>query len=326
MPHVLVAGRLHLSGRALLDAAPGLTVRYIEEISEPSYAPHIGEADALLIRTQPLTAPTVAKGERLKIVSRHGVGYDAVDVAALNARGIALAVCGDVNSHSVAEHASMMILAATKRALRADAAVRSGPWEWRNRLESRDLRGRNLLLVGFGRIGRHTATMMAGFGMTIRAHDPHLFEHGWPAGDVAPVADLHEGLAWADAISVSAPKSDRPLLGAAEFAAMKPGVIVVNTARGGIVDEAALVAALESGKVGAAGLDVFEEEPLPPDHPLARFDQVLLSPHIAGVTDGAAERMATGSAQNILDFFAGKIDPALVVNRREIGIALPVPQ
>ncbi|SMX41110.1 hydroxyacid dehydrogenase [Maliponia aquimaris] len=322
MPHVLVAGRLHPSGRALLDAAPDVTVRYIDEISEASYAPHLHEADALLIRTQPMSAPTVALGDKLKIVSRHGVGYDAVDVKALTARGIALAVCGDVNSSSVAEHACMMILAAAKRALRGDASVRRGPWGWRNSLESQDLRGRSLLILGYGRIGRHTAQMMAGFGMTIRAFDPYLHAQGWPEGPVALATDLHAGLAWADVISVSAPKADKPLIGAAEFAAMKHGAILVNTARGGIVDEAALIAAIAAGKVGAAGLDVFEDEPPAPDNPLLGFDQVILSPHIAGVTEGASERMAIGSAQNILDFFAGTLDPALIVNRKDIADAI----
>ncbi len=315
MPHILVAGKLHPSGRALLDAADGVTVQYIEEVSEESYAPHIDQADALLIRTQPMTAPTVALAERLKIVSRHGVGYDAVDVAALNDRGIALAVCGDVNSTSVAEHACMMILAATKRALRGDGAVRSGPWDWRNSLESQDLRGRNLLILGYGRIGRHTASMMSGFGMSIRAYDPYLNSVGWPEGDAGSVEDLGEALGWADIISVSAPKTDKPLIGAAEFAAMKQGVVLVNTARGGVVDEAALIAALESGTVSAAGLDVFEAEPPAPDHPFKSMTQVILSPHIAGVTEGASERMAISSAQNILDFFADKLDPQLIVNR-----------
>lgn len=320
MPNILVAGKLHPAGRALLDAAPAMQIRYIDEISEPSYAPQIGWADALLIRTQPLSAATVARAERLRIVSRHGVGYDAVDLAALNARRIALAVCGDVNSTSVAEHAAMMILAATKRALRADGAVRRGPWNWRNTLQSQDLRGRNLLLLGYGRIGRHIARMMGGFGMTIRAHDPFLQKQGWPDGPIAPVPDLAQGLGWADIVSVSVPRADRPLIGAAEFAQMRDGTILVNTARGGIVDEAALIDALTSGRIAAAGLDVFEDEPPAPDNPLLGFDQVLLSPHIAGVTDGAAQRMAIGSAQNILDFFAGRIDPALVVNRDSLHV------
>lgn len=319
MRKVVVAGKLHASGRALLDQTPGLQVRYIEEISEESYAPYIDDADALLIRTQPMSAKTIAKAERLKIVSRHGVGYDAVDVKALNVRGIALAICGDVNSYSVAEHACMLILSASKRALRGDKSVRSGPWGWRHSLESQDLRESNLLILGYGRIGRHTADMMSGFGMNIRAYDPYLLSQGWPEGSVKPAQELAAALAWADVISVSAPKADKPLVAAAEFSKMKDGVVIVNTARGGIIDEIALVDALALGKVGAAGLDVFEIEPVADDNPLRTFDQVVLSPHIAGVTEGAAERMALGSAQNIIDFFNGEIDSGLVVNRKEIS-------
>ena len=322
MPHVIVAGKLHPSGRALLDSAPGMTVQYIDEITEESYSRHIHEADALLIRTQPMTAPTIAKAGRLQIVSRHGVGYDAVDVTALNAQKIALAICGDVNSSSVAEHTCMMVLAASKRALRGDASVRTGPWGWRHSLESQDLRGRNLLILGYGRIGRHTGEMMSGFQMNVRAYDPYLSSQGWPKGAVEPADNLSTALGWADVITVSAPKADKPLIGSTEFGMMKDGVVVVNTARGGIIDEAALVAALETGKVGAAGLDVFEAEPPIEGNPLHQFDQVILSPHIAGVTEGASERMAIGSAQNIIDFFKSRINPKLVVNRREIDDAV----
>ena len=318
MPHVLVAGTLHPAGHEVLASAPGVTVEFAEGISEESYAPRLHAADALLLRTQPLGASTIAGAPRLRIVSRHGVGFDAVDVDALTARGVVLAVCGDVNSTSVAEHAMMLMLAATKRALRADGAVRRGAWGWREALEPQDLRGRNLLVVGFGRIGRRIAAMAAGFGLSVRAHDPLLMERGWPEGEVGPVAELREGLAWADIVSLSAPGTGRPLIGTAELAAMRPGAVLVNTARGGLIDEAALVDALRSGDVGAAGLDVFESEPPPPDHPLAAFDQVILSPHVAGLTADAAERMATGSARNILDFFAGRIDPTLVVNRKHL--------
>ncbi len=319
MPHVLVVGKLHPSGRALLDAAETVTTTFVEEITEEGYAPHVGNADAVLIRTQPMSATTVAKADRLKIVSRHGVGYDAIDVPALSARGIALATCGDVNSTAVTEHAVTMMLSASKRLLRADKATRNGTWSWREKLESRDVGGRNLLLVGYGRIGRHTGAMMKGFGVQVRAYDPFLLQRGWPDDGVTPVESLGDGLAWADLISVSVPHTGSPLLGPSEFAAMREGVVIVNTSRGGVIDEASLVDALGSGKVGAAGLDVFENEPLPADHPLKAFDQVVMSPHIAGLTDGAAERMAISSAQNILDFFAGSIDQSLIVNRDALG-------
>ncbi|NND21223.1 MAG: hydroxyacid dehydrogenase [Silicimonas sp.] len=319
MPDVLVAGPLHPSGRALLDAAAGIKVRYVEETSEPSLVANISDADAVLLRTQPMSAATVANAPRLRIVSRHGVGYDAVDVEVLNERGITLAVCGDVNSTSVAEHAAMLILAASKRALRGDKAVRSGPWEWRNDLESQDLAERTLLQIGYGRIGRRIARAMTGFGMHVCAFDPYLQREGWPEGHVTPVEELQDGLAKADVVSLSVPGGDTPLIGRAELAATKDGVVIVNTARGGIVDEVALIEALKSGKVSAAGLDVFESEPLPADHPFLGMDQVILSPHIAGLTREAAERMAIGSARNILDFFNGTLDPALVVNREQLA-------
>jgi D-3-phosphoglycerate dehydrogenase len=314
MPHVLVAGKLHPSGIELLRSRADVTFDYVEEVSEPSYAPLIGKAEGLVIRTQPLSAATVKRADRLRIVSRHGVGYDAVDLPSLTERGIALAVCGDVNSISVAEQAMMLLLAAAKRAVRGDRAVRGGGWGWRNRLEQGELWGKRLLVVGFGRSGRHVAQMASGFGMEIRAVDPFLASRGWPEAAVTPV-DLAEGLAWADFVSLHVPKTDQPVIAAPGLALMKPTAVLVNTSRGGVVDEAALVAALSENRLAAAGLDVFEDEPPSPDNPLLAMDQVVLSPHIAGLTVECAERLAVSSVQNVLDFFAGRIDPALVVTR-----------
>ena len=315
MPHVLVAGKIHPSGVALLRGAPGVTFDLVEEVSEPSYAPLIDRADAVVLRTQPMTAATVARAGRLQLVSRHGVGYDAVDVAALDARGIALSVVGDVNTVAVAEHAMMMMLAAVKKVLRADRAVRDpSQWGWRNRLEAGELAGKTLLVLGYGRIGRNLAGLASAFGMKVVAHDPWLERQGWPEGAVRPVPGLAQALTMADVISVHMPKADRPALGAAELALVKPGAVIVNTARGGIVDEAALADALRDGRVAAAGLDVFDDEPPAADNPLLAFDQVLLSPHIGGLTTEGAERLAVHSVQNVLDFFAGRLDPALVVN------------
>jgi D-3-phosphoglycerate dehydrogenase len=314
MPHILIAGKLHPAGLALLEAAPGVTFTHVEEISEASYQPWLEQADAMVIRTQPMGAASVAKAAKLQIVSRHGVGYDAVDVAALNARRIPLCIVGDVNSVSVAEHAMMMILACAKQVIRSDRAVRQGPWGWRNKLEQGEVAGKRLLIIGFGRIGRHLAQMANAFGMSIAAYDPYLASKGWPQGQVACAADLTAALAEADFVSVHIPKADGPILGASEIAGMKRGAIIVNTARGGIVDEAALADALRSGQVAAAGIDVFDAEPPTPDHPLLGFDQVILTPHTAGLTREAAKRMAVASVQNVLDHFAGTLDPALIVN------------
>lgn len=205
MPHVLVAGKLHPSGIDLLNSAADITYDYVEEVSEPSYAPLIDRADGLVIRTQPLSAPTVALASHLKIVSRHGVGYDAVHLPSLNERGIALAVVGDVNSVSVAEHSMMLLLALAKRTIRADRSVGESDWGWRNRLEASELAGKRLLILGYGRIGRHLAKIASGFGMEIRAYDPYLERSGWPEGPAAPATDLMTTLAWADAVLPSMP-------------------------------------------------------------------------------------------------------------------------
>ena len=315
MPHILIAGKLHPAGLALLEAAKGVTFIHVEDISEDSYQPYLAEADAVVIRTQPMGAASVAKAAKLQIVSRHGVGYDAVNLPALNARKIPLCIVGDVNSVSVAEHSMMMILACAKQLIRSDASVRHGTWGWRNKLEQGEVSGKRLLIIGYGRIGRHLAQMAAAFGMKIAAYDPYLATHGWPAGNVASAADLAAGLAEADFVSVHIPKADGPLIGAAEIAAMKRGAIIINTARGGIVDEVALAQALRSGHIAGAGIDVFDAEPPAAGHPLLAFDQVLLTPHTAGLTREAAERMAVASVQNVLNHFAGKLDPSLIVNK-----------
>ncbi len=322
MAHILVAGKLHRDALALLSEAEGVSFDYVEEVSEEAYTPFLRHADALLLRTQPLQADAIAGAGSLKIVSRHGVGFDAVDVAALNARGIVLAVVGDVNSVSVAEHTMALLLAASKRLLRADRAVRAqGQWHWRNRLEPRDLAGKSLLLIGYGRIGQRVARMAAAFGMEVAAHDPWRAGQGWPEDAVArPAPDLAEALARAEAVSVHVPFTGRPVLGAAELALLRPGAIVINTARGGVVDEQALADALASGRIGAAGLDVFGEEPPAPDHPLMRFDQVILTPHMAGLTEECARRMGLQSVRNILDFLAGNLDPAFIVNREALHV------
>lgn len=318
MPHILVAGKIHASGVTLLEAAPGITFTLVDEVSEAAYLPYVADADAIVIRTQPMSAATLAASQKLKIVSRHGVGYDAVDVAALNARKIPLAIVGDVNSGSVAEHAMMLILAASHRLVRADQSVRSGNWGWRNRLEASEVAGKLLLIIGYGRIGRNLARMAAAFGMKIVAHDPYLEKAGWPEGDVKPPPDLATGLAQADVISLHVPKPDKPVLGAKELALLKRGAIIINTARGGLVDEAALAKALKSGQVGAIGFDVFDDEPPSSSHPLTGFDQAVLTPHNAALTVECGERMAVQSVQNVLDFFAGRLKPDLIVNKDKI--------
>jgi D-3-phosphoglycerate dehydrogenase len=322
MPHVLVAGRIHDAGLALLRATPGLTFNLVEEVSTESYAPFVERADAVLIRTQPMPASVISAAPRLKIVSRHGVGYDAVDIAALNERGIPLAVVGDVNSRSVAEHTMMLILSLAKRTLTYDAKTRLSEWNYRNSFDASELAGKTLLLLGFGRIGRSVAKLAEAFGMQIIVHDPFVDESTIRGAGAVPAPEMDAALAQADVISVHIPLSEgRALLGAQELAKLKPTAIVVNTARGGLIDEEALAAAIEAGRLAGAGLDVFSAEPPPHNHRLFKNDRVILSPHSAGLTQESAIRMSVSAVQNILDFFAGSLDSSLVVNADSVSPA-----
>lgn len=316
MPHVLVAGRLHPAGLAVLNAAPGFTSRVIEEISTESYAPFLGEADAVILRTQPLTADLIATAPGLRIVSRHGVGFDAVDVAALNARRIALTIVGDVNSRAVAEHTLMLMLAAARRTVAHDLASRNGEWQVRNRFETQELDGKTLFLMGFGRIGRRVAELARAFGMRVIALDPFVAAEAMRELGVEAVADRNAALADADYVSLHMPASpEAAVIGQAELACMKPSAIIVNAARGGLIDETALDAALRDDRLGGASLDVLAAEPPPADHPLLSNPRVTISPHAAGLTAECAARMAVASVNNVIGYFAGTLDPALVVNR-----------
>ncbi len=321
MAHILVAGRMHQAGVELLKSASGITFKLIDEISLESYAPHVGEADAILLRTQPLTAGIVAKAPRLRIVSRHGVGYDAVDVKALNARSIPLAIVGDVNSRAVAEHTLMLMLSAARSTVAHDHAARGGHWNIRNAFETTELDGKHLLLLGLGRIGRRVAQLAQAFGMRVSAHDPFVTAETMASLNVAHVARIHDALPSADYVSLHVPLSpDGPVIGQAELALMKPSAIIINAARGGLIDETALDAALRQGRLAAAGLDVLVDEPPSSAHPLLINPKVTISPHSAGLTAECAARMAIASVQNILDFFAGRLSPSLIVNAAEITV------
>jgi len=260
MPHVLIAGKIHEAGLTILKNTPGFTWDLVEEVSTASYAPLVASADALLLRTQRLTDKEIAQGVNLQVVSRHGVGYDAIDVAALNQRGIPLTIVGDVNSLSVAEHTLALLLAVAKQVRVYDAGIRSGNWNCRNSFSAIELSGRTLLVLGFGRIGREVARLAGCFNMHVVAWDPFVAAETFSALNVQRAEELTDGLKMADALTVHLPLSDsKPLLGRTELALLKPNAIVINSARGGIIDERALVEALKYDTLAGAGLDVFSQ-------------------------------------------------------------------
>ena len=318
---VLVAGKIHEAGVALLRQRADIAVDLVEAVTTDAYRPLLGTADALLIRTQPMTAAEISLAPKLQIVSRHGVGFDAVDVNALNTRRIPLAIVGDVNSRAVAEHTLMLMLAAARRTVAHHVASTTGHWNERNHFDSIELDGKTLLVIGFGRIGRRVAELAKAFGMHALAFDPYMTPEQKAAPGVSHVSDMNSALATADYITVHMPGGQAPLIGAAELALMKSSAIIVNSARGGIIDEAALDAALRQRRLRAAALDVLVDEPPAQDHPLLSNPFITISPHNAGLTEECAMRMGLAAAQNILDCFDRKLNRKLVVNAEAIGFS-----
>jgi D-3-phosphoglycerate dehydrogenase len=318
---ILILGKIHEAGLDILRARPGVSFEIMAQPAEPDILALAPTADAIIVRTTKLTAAAIDAAPKLKIVSRHGVGYDNVDMAALDRRRIPLTLVGNVNALSVAEHTLFMMLSLAKRGIAYDRATRNGDWKLRDSFGATELSGKTLLLLGFGRIGREVTRRAQAFGVTVLAYDPYVRDAAMFAARVQPVAKLAEALPQADFISVHLPMTaeTKGIIGAQQFATMKKSAIVISTARGGLVDEAALAEALKSGQIRAAGLDVFADEPPAPNDPLLKLDNLLLSPHIAGLTEECAMRMAEVSARNALAGLDGKVDPELVVNRHVLN-------
>lgn len=312
MAHLVIAGKLHPSGLNLLNSADAITFDYVPDIDETSYLKFLPKADGLVIRTQRLTAQHIATAPNLRVVSRHGVGFDTVDDQALKMRNIPLAIVGDVNSRTAAEHAMMLLLAASRCLVKSVNALRAGDWAQRNTFEPKEVFGKTLLIIGYGRIGRHLSALAQAFSIKVLAYDPFLSSDAFDG--VTRVGAITEGLGKADFVSLHIPKAAGVILGAAELDLLPRHAVIINTARGGTIDEAALIERLKQNEIGAVGLDVLADEPPATDNPLFRFDNVIITPHSAGLTEECAERMALVSVQNTLDYFNGNLDQSLVVN------------
>jgi D-3-phosphoglycerate dehydrogenase len=316
MPHVLVVGPLRPEGRELLERRPGLTFEFLEQPTATAIMAAMPETDAIVLRTATITAAMIEAAPHLKVISRHGVGYDNVDMVAMNARRIPMALAVSSNRVAVAEHAFLMLLELLKHGRAFDRAVRADDWGSRLRLIPLELAGRTLLIVGFGRIGREVAVRARAFGMRVLVSDPFVPAAMISAAGCEPVPELTAALPQADAVSLHLPLSaeTRGLIGVEQLRAMRRHAILINTARGGLVNEAALCTALREGWIAAAGLDVLAEEPPPRGHPLFEAPNLLLSPHVAGMTLEAIIRMATESVGNALAGLDGRLDPACLAN------------
>jgi D-3-phosphoglycerate dehydrogenase len=251
-----------------------------------------------------------AAAPALRVIARHGAGVDGIDLAAAEARGLTVTRAAGANSRSVAEHAMALMLAALKDLPAVTEGMRAGKWEKTSRM-TRDVEGVALGIVGYGAIGSKVARFADAFGMRVAAYDPPLPPGPLP-GPGERVADLPTLLARSEVLSLHCPldATTRGMIGAAELALLPRGAILVHTARGGIVDEAALLVALESGHIAWAGLDVFAKEPLDEASPLRTHARVIATPHLAANTPRGAVGMSTGAAESIVAVLAGRL-PAL---------------
>ena len=310
MNRVLVLDRVHDDGMSLLRERGDITLTHL-----PSPTPHtilraMAEAEILLLRSRTIE-PEVYESlaPHLRFISRHGVGCDNLPLPVLAEKGVKVAITAAANVTSVAEHAMMLMLAVARNLVAADAAVRNGNFALREDGRAVELAGRTLLIVGMGRIGRQVAARAHAFGIRVIGYDPLLSASAGTAG-IERMEDLDAALGQADIVSLHIPSTNRTRgsFDAARFERFRKGAFLINTARGGIVDEAAMRAALETGRLAGAGVDVFETEPLPGDDPVLGAPNLIVTPHNAAMTAEGARRMAIDSAQAILDYIDGRHD------------------
>ena len=318
---ILVTDSFSQKGRALLKARddiemvefPGMISAADFETMLRQHAPVHGVA---LGATRFGERELDASGD-MRVVTRIGVGFDAVDVPALSRRKVPLMVAGTANSPSVAEQALFMMLNLAKRAVEMDTMIKTGTWAERLGKLPFDLYGKTALVVGFGRIGTRTAKRCLAMEMTVLVYDPYKSAADIEAAGCEPVADLDTALPRADFVTLHCPKTPETvgLMNAARFARMKPRSYLINTARGGIVVEKDLHEALVSGRLAGAGLDVFEQEPPSTSNPLLALPNVITAPHVAGVTVEAVDRMSEQTARNLLSALDGDPIRQNVINQ-----------
>ena len=318
---ILVTESFSQKGRALLAERDDIEmVEFPNMISAKDFEAMLKEhapVHGVALGATRFGEPELEASRNMKVVTRIGVGFDAVDVPALSRRKVPLMVAGTANSPSVAEQALFMMLTLAKRATEMHALVKDGTWAGRLGKLPYDLYGKAVLIVGFGRIGTRTAKRCLAMEMQVLVYDPYK-----PAAEVAAagceaVADLEKALPRADFVSIHCPKTDETvgMFNPVRLRLMKPSAYLINTARGGIVDETALYDALASGRLAGAGLDVFAQEPPPVGEALHSLPNVIMAPHVAGVTYEAVDRMSEQTARNILSALDGEPIRQNVINQ-----------
>ena len=313
---ILIIQPIHKAGIELLENNSDYEVELIENVDEKDIKSKIVECDGLSIRTAKLSSELINASKKLKIISRHGVGYDNIDLKSSKEKNITLAITATANAVAVAEHVIFMLLNISKRKDMYDKTVREGNFTNRNKLpKTIELWKKNILIAGFGRIGQSLIKRCKGFEMNVFVYDPFISKKKIEEFGGIKVEDLKETVKSMDAISLHMPLNEKTkdIINLNLIKTMKKNCIIINAARGGIINEQDLNKALNENLIFGAGLDVFETEPPKEDNPLLKNDKVFLSPHTATFSEECMIRMGKETTQNIIDFFEKKLDKSKII-------------
>ena len=314
---VLVVGKLPASAMALFEAREDVDATVVTDVADDNLTKLMRDASGMTLRGAKISADMIRGAGKLKVISRLGVGYDNVDIPAMNERGAALTVVGEANAVNVAELALCLMLETTKQGVQHDRAIRANNWAYRLTSHMTELWQKKVLIVGFGRVGTRVAARCRAFEMDVLVCDPYIDRKLIEDAGCTPVADFRAVLPEIDYLTLHTPLTPETqhMISRDELGRMKKTAILINCARGRIVDEPALIEALTNGVIRAAGLDVMAKEPPDSDNPLFKLDNVLMTPHMGGASREAVERGGLVCAQNVLVAIDGCLNPEYVINK-----------
>ncbi len=319
---ILIVQKIHQAGIELLENNKNFEYEIIDveemvqKIEPELFKKKINDCDGLSIRTEKLPGNIIDHANKLKIISRHGVGYDNIDLVSAKKNNITISITATANAVAVAEHVLFMILNIAKGKNMYDNIVKSGNFGDRNKLpKTKEIWKKNMLIAGFGRIGQCLIKRCQGFEMNVFVYDPFITKEKIESFGGKKVDNLSEAIKSMDIVSLHMPMNDKTknLINFDLLKTMKKNSIIINAARGGIINEVDLDKALKENLIFGAGLDVFEVEPPKKDNPLLKNDKVFLSPHTAAFTEECMIRMGKETIQNIIDFFDEKLDKSKIV-------------
>ena len=313
---ILIIQPIHKEGIKLLENNPNYEFEIVENIDVEEIKTKISECNAISIRTAKLSGELISGSKNLKIISRHGVGYDNIDLKSSKEKNITLTITATANAIAVAEHVMFMLLSISKRKDMYDKTVKSGNFSERNELpKTIELWNKNILIAGFGRIGQCLIKRCKGFEMNVFVYDPYISKDIVESLGGKKIDNLPDSVKEMDVISLHVPLNDstKNLINYDLLKTMKKNCIIINASRGGIINEAELDKALNENLIFGAGLDVFETEPPNQNNPLLKNDKVFLSPHTAAFTEECMIRMGKETIQNIIDFFDKKLDKSKII-------------